>query len=55
MDTVPSIVSRIRIKDGRMNRIVPVDSTIGTIEIDLSGDEATIVLPSDVPVTVESG
>jgi hypothetical protein len=36
-----------------MDRTVPVDSTLGTIEIDVSGDDVTVVLPADVSVTVE--
>jgi len=32
---------------------VPVESTVGTIEIDLSGEETTVVLPPDASVTIE--
>jgi hypothetical protein len=38
-----------------MDRTVPVESTVGTIEIDFSGDGTTIVLPADASVTVERG
>jgi len=50
---VPSTVSHVRITDDQLDRIVPIESTVGTIELDLSGDEATIVLPPDVAVTIE--
>jgi hypothetical protein len=50
---VPSTVSHVRITDEQLDRIVPVESAVGTIEIDLSGDEATIILPTDVSVTIE--
>ncbi|RMB25291.1 hypothetical protein [Haloplanus aerogenes] len=50
---MPSTVSHVRITDDQLDRIVPVESTVGTIEIDLSGDETTIILPPDVPVTIE--
>jgi len=36
-----------------MDRTVPVESAIGTIEIDLSGEEATVVLPADASVRIE--
>jgi hypothetical protein len=36
-----------------MDRTVPVEATIGTIEIDLFDEEATITVPPDAPVTVE--
>jgi len=49
----PSTVSHVRITDDRLDRVVPVESTVGTIEIDIFGDEATIVLPPDVAVTIE--
>jgi hypothetical protein len=52
---VPSTVSHVRITDDQLDRTLPIESTIGTVEIDLSGDEATIVLPPDVPVTIERG
>ena len=48
-------MSDVRIGDGRMDRTVPADAAFGTIEIDLSGDEARVVLPADAPVTVERG
>jgi hypothetical protein len=51
----PSTVSYVRIRDGRMDRTVPVDAALGTIEIDLSGNEARVVLPADASVTVERG
>ena|GEM_PF-6719561 len=50
---MPSTVSHVRITDDQLDRIVPIESTVGTIELDLSGDEATIVLPPDVAVTIE--
>jgi len=46
-------MSHVSIKDNRLNRTVPVESTVGTIEIDLSGEENTIVLPADASVTIE--
>ncbi|WP_251330360.1 hypothetical protein [Haloplanus pelagicus] len=46
-------MSHVTIRDDRLNRTVPVESTIGTIEIDLSGTENTIVLPADASLTVE--
>ncbi|MFB6100935.1 MAG: hypothetical protein ABEJ73_00030 [Haloplanus sp.] len=46
-------MSHVRIKDTHLNRTIPVESAVGTIEIDLTGDEHTIVLPADAPVTVE--
>jgi hypothetical protein len=48
-------VSYVRIRDGRMDRTVPVESSMGTIEIDLSDEEATITVPPDASVTVERG
>ena len=48
-------MSHVHIKDGRMNRTVPVNATIGTIELDLSGDEAKVVIPADASVTIERG
>jgi len=50
---VPSTVSHVRITDDQLDRVVPIESTVGTIEIDLSGDEVTVALPPDVPVTIE--
>jgi len=38
-----------------MDRTVPVDATVGTIEIEVSGDEARVVIPADASVTVERG
>jgi hypothetical protein len=38
-----------------MDRTVPVESGIGTIELDFSGDDVTVVLPADASVTVERG
>jgi hypothetical protein len=46
-------VSHVCIKDDRLRRTVPVESTVGTIEIDLSGEENTVVLPAEAPVTIE--
>ncbi|GAB6860081.1 hypothetical protein ACFR97_02455 [Haloplanus litoreus] len=46
-------MSHVTIKDDRLNRTVPVESAVGTIEIDLSGEEHTIVVPADASVTVE--
>jgi len=46
-------VSHVRITDEQLDRVVPVESAVGTIEIDLSGDEATITLPTDVSVRIE--
>jgi hypothetical protein len=50
---VPSTVSYVRITDEQLDRVVPVESAVGTIEIDLSDDEATIILPTNVSVTIE--
>jgi hypothetical protein len=36
-----------------MDRTVPVESDVGTIEIDLAGGDVTVVIPPDVSVTVE--
>ena len=49
----PSTVSHVCIKDDRLHRTVPVESTVGTIEIDLSGEENTVVLPAEASVTIE--
>jgi hypothetical protein len=38
-----------------MDRTVPVESTVGTIEIDVSGEEAIVTVPPDASVTVERG
>jgi hypothetical protein len=38
-----------------MDRTVPVESAVGTIEIDISGEEARITVPPDASVTVERG
>jgi hypothetical protein len=46
-------MSHVRITDDRLKRTVPVESTVGTIEIDLSGEENTVVLPADASVEVE--
>ncbi|WP_199243727.1 hypothetical protein [Haloplanus salinarum] len=46
-------MSHVCIKDDRLHRTVPVESTVGTIEIDLSGEENTVVLPAEAPVTIE--
>ena len=51
-DGAPSM-SHVTIRDDRLNRTVPVESTTGTIEIDLSGTENTIVLPAEASLTVE--
>ncbi|WP_338738854.1 hypothetical protein [Haloplanus salilacus] len=46
-------MSHLRIKSDRLNRTIPVDCEFGTIEVDLSGETPTVVLPEDTPVTVE--
>jgi len=46
-------MSHLRIKSDRLNRTIPVDGAFGTIEVDLSGDTPTVVLPDDASVTVE--
>ncbi|WP_435067085.1 hypothetical protein [Haloplanus sp. C73] len=46
-------MTHVRITDDYLDRTIPVDSTVGTIEIDLSGDDVTIVLPPDAPVSIE--
>ena len=48
-------MSYVRIRDGRMDRTVPIEATVGTIEMDLSGEETTITVPPDASVTVERG
>jgi hypothetical protein len=46
-------MSHLCIKSDRLNRTIPVDGEFGTIEIDLSGETPTVVLPADAPVAVE--
>jgi len=38
-----------------MDRTVPVKATVGTIEMDISGEGTTITVPPDASVTVERG
>jgi len=38
-----------------MDRTVPIEATVGTIEMDLSGEKTTITVPPDASVTVERG
>lgn len=41
---------RILIRDGRLNRAVPVDADVGKIEINLAGEEYTVTVPDEVTV-----
>ena len=41
---------RVVIRDGRLNRAVPVTADVDEIEIDLTGEEYTVTVPEDVTV-----
>jgi hypothetical protein len=41
---------RIVIRNGPLRRTVPVDSDVGEIEIDLTGEEYTVTVPDEVTI-----
>ena len=41
---------RVVIRDGSLKRAIPVDANVGEIEIDLRGEEHTVVVPDDVTI-----
>jgi len=46
-------VGYVRITDDNLDRTIPVGSTVGTIELDLSGDGVRVVVLPDAAVTAE--